>query len=113
MYMGVVNTGYATSFFLPTIIQEMGYTAIDSQCLVIAYLTDRLQHRFAFTIAGVVVGIIGYVILICQSYVSTGIKYMACFLITTGGYMTQPVTWAWVANKYDLKCTINHVESVY
>lgn len=31
MYMGVVNTGYATSFFIPTIIQEMGYTAISSQ----------------------------------------------------------------------------------
>lgn len=31
MYMGVVNTGYATSFFIPKIIQEMGYTAIDSQ----------------------------------------------------------------------------------
>ncbi|TGO76727.1 hypothetical protein BELL_0140g00170 [Botrytis elliptica] len=111
MYMGVVNTGYATSFFIPTIIQEMGYTAIGSQvrtipiycvatttCLVIAYLTDRLQHRFAFTIAGVAVGIIGYVILLCQSHVSTGVKYMACFFITTGGYMTQPVTWAWVAN---------------
>ncbi|KAF7932666.1 uncharacterized protein EAE98_003965 [Botrytis deweyae] len=125
MYMGVVNTGYATSFFIPTIIQEMGYTAIGSQvrtipiycvatttafwpstlstlillhCLVIAYLTDRLQHRFAFTIAGVAVGIIGYVILLCQSHVSTGVKYMACFFITTGGYMTQPVTWAWLAN---------------
>lgn len=31
MYMGVVNTGYSTSFFIPTIIQEMGYTAISSQ----------------------------------------------------------------------------------
>ncbi|KAF5869736.1 putative mfs transporter protein [Botrytis fragariae] len=98
MYMGVVNTGYATSFFIPTIIQEMGYTAIGSQCLVIAYLTDRLQHRFGFTMAGVAVGIIGYAILLCQSHVSTGVKYMACFFITTGGYMTQPVTWAWVAN---------------
>ncbi|THV53252.1 hypothetical protein BGAL_0055g00110 [Botrytis galanthina] len=67
-------------------------------CLVIAYLTDRLQHRFVFTIAGVAVGIIGYVILLCQSHIPTGAKYMACFFITTGGYMTQPVTWAWVAN---------------
>ncbi|KAF7858526.1 hypothetical protein EAF04_009126 [Stromatinia cepivora] len=111
MYMGVVNTGYATSFFIPTIIQEMGYTAISSQVrsipifcmatvasLVIAYLTDHLQHRFGFTIAGVVVGTIGYIILLCQSHVTTGVKYMACFFITTGGYMTQPVTWAWVAN---------------
>ncbi|KAJ8059799.1 hypothetical protein OCU04_011430 [Sclerotinia nivalis] len=111
MYMGVVNTGYATSFFIPTIIQGMGYTAISSQVrtipifcvatvasLVIACLTDHLQHRFGFTIAGVVVGTIGYIILLCQSHVTTGVKYMACFFVTTGGYMTQPVTWAWVAN---------------
>ncbi|ESZ92068.1 MFS transporter [Sclerotinia borealis F-4128] len=111
MYMGVVTTGYATSFFIPTIIQEMGYTAISSHVrtipiycvaavtsLIIAYLTDHLQHRFGFTIAGVVVGTIGYIILLCQSHVPTGAKYMACFFITTGGYMTQPVTWAWVAN---------------
>jgi MFS family permease len=31
MYFGVVNTGYATSFFIPTILHEMGYTAITSQ----------------------------------------------------------------------------------
>ncbi|KAI9642818.1 hypothetical protein NHQ30_008551 [Ciborinia camelliae] len=31
MYMGVLNTGYATSFFIPTIIDELGYTAISSQ----------------------------------------------------------------------------------
>jgi hypothetical protein len=31
MYFGVVNTGYATSFFIPTILNEMGYTAIASQ----------------------------------------------------------------------------------
>ncbi|KAA8571571.1 hypothetical protein EYC84_001569 [Monilinia fructicola] len=111
MYMGVVNTGYATSFFIPTIIQEMGYTAISSQVrsipifcvaaatsLVIAYLTDHLQHRFGFTIAGVGIGTVGYIILLCQSHVTTGVKYMACFFITTGGYMTQPVTWTWVAN---------------
>jgi len=111
MYMGVVNTGYATSFFIPTIIQEMGFTAAISQvrsipifivaaivALVVAWSTDRLKHRYGFTIAGVMVGLIGYVILLCQDRVPTGVKYLACFFITTGGYMTQPVTWVWLSN---------------
>jgi MFS family permease len=106
-----VNTGYATSFFIPTIIEEMGFTASESQvrsipifivaavaALIVAWWTDRLHHRFAFTIAGVLVGFIGYVILLCQEHVHTGVKYMACFFITTGGYMTQPVTWTWLSN---------------
>ena len=110
MYMGV-NTGYATSFFIPTIIQEMGFTAAISQvrsipifivaaivALVVAWSTDRLKHRYGFTIAGVMVGLIGYVILLCQDRVPTGVKYLACFFITTGGYMTQLVTWVWLSN---------------
>lgn len=111
MYMGVVNTGYATSFFIPTIIQELGYTAEMSQvrsipifivaavaALCVAWTTDWCKHRYGFTIAGVVVGFIGYVILLSQRTVSTGVRYMACFFITTGGYMTQPVTWVWLNN---------------
>jgi cyanate permease len=106
MYMGVVNTAYAVSFFIPTIIQEMGYTAAMSQlrtipifivagvtALLVAWATDRVQHRYAFTIAGVVVSGIGYVVLLCQSSVTVGVKYMACFFITTGAYMTMPVLW--------------------
>jgi cyanate permease len=111
MYMGVVNTGYATSFFIPTIIEELGFTATMSQvrsipifivaavaALIVAWCTDRAQHRYGFTIAGIVVGFIGYVVLLCQNRVATGVKYMACFFITTGGYMTQPVTWVWLNN---------------
>lgn len=111
MYMGVVNTGYATSFFIPTIIEELGFTATMSQvrsipifivaavaALIVAWCTDRAKHRYGFTIAGVAVGLVGYVILLCQNRVTTGVRYMACFFITTGGYMTQPVTWVWLNN---------------
>lgn len=85
MYMGVVNTGYATSFFIPTIIQEMGYTAAMSQvrsipifvvatvsALTVAWLTDKSKHRYSFTILGVAVGSSGYVILLCQNHVPVG-----------------------------------------
>ncbi|KAF8853263.1 major facilitator superfamily protein [Acephala macrosclerotiorum] len=111
MYMGVVNTGYATSFFIPTIIQEMGFSSEAAQvrsipifiCAAVfslgtAWIADWRKHRYSFCMAGITVGTIGYVVLLCQDRVSVGVKYMACFFITTGGYMCQPVTWVWLSN---------------
>ncbi|KXT14004.1 hypothetical protein AC579_8863 [Pseudocercospora musae] len=111
MYFGIVNTGYATSFFTPTIITQLGYRAEAAQvrsipifivatvfCLLTAYLTDRLRHRYSFTLLGCIIATIGYSILLNQSRVPTGIQYMAIFFIVTGGYMCQPVTLAWVNN---------------
>ncbi|KAK4992832.1 hypothetical protein LTR66_006171 [Elasticomyces elasticus] len=111
MYLGVVNTGYATSFFIPTIIKELGYTSTAAQvrsipifivaticALIVAWTTDRLRHRYSFTLLGVCVASIGYILLLCQSRIPVGVRYFAIFLVTAGGYMTQPVTLAWVNN---------------
>jgi cyanate permease len=111
MYMGVVNTGYATSFFIPTIIEQLGFTAQASQLrsipvfmvaavlsLTTAWTADRVKHRYTFAMLGVAVATTGYVILLYQGSASTGVRYFACFLITGGGYMTQPVTWVWLSN---------------
>ncbi|KAF2169761.1 hypothetical protein M409DRAFT_64778 [Zasmidium cellare ATCC 36951] len=112
MYFGIVNTGYATSFFTPTIIAQLGYKAEQAQvrsipifivatvfCVATAYLTDRLKHRYAFTLLGCLVATVGYAILLAQKHgVPAGVQYFAIFLIVTGGYMCQPVTLAWVSN---------------
>ncbi|CAJ2510593.1 Uu.00g062180.m01.CDS01 [Anthostomella pinea] len=110
-YFGVVVTGYAGSFFIPTILNQMGYVAAQAQvrtipiyivatilCLCTAALTDRLRHRYAFTLFGIILATIGYVLLLCQQHVSVGVKYFALFLVVGGGYTTQPVTLAWLAN---------------
>ncbi|KAF3760744.1 putative MFS transporter [Cryphonectria parasitica EP155] len=110
-YLGIVNTGYSGSFFVPTIIEELGYEAQQAQarsvpiflvaavlCLITAYLTDRLQHRYAFTMLGVLVATVGYVLLLCQQHISVGVQYFALFLIVGGGFTTQPVTLAWLSN---------------
>lgn len=112
MYMGALTTGYATSFFIPTIINQMGYTAAQSQlraipifvvatatALMVAFGTDRLKHRYGFIVAGSLVGIVGYAILLNLSRVNVEVRYFAAFLITIGGYMAQPVTLAWLANQ--------------
>ncbi|KEQ99842.1 hypothetical protein AUEXF2481DRAFT_45783 [Aureobasidium subglaciale EXF-2481] len=111
MYMGIVNTGYAGSFFVPTIIREMGYTSSAAQVrsipifvvaaitsIAAAWLTDRLRHRFAFCIFGLVVASIGYAMLLAQEGLSVGVKYFALFLVVPGGYITQPIVLAWVQN---------------
>lgn len=111
MYFGIVNTGYATSFFTPTILKQLGWTAIRAQvmsipiyivacviALVTALASDRLRHRFAFTLAGCVIATIGYVLLLCQNSIPIGAHYFALFAITGGGYMTQPVLMGWLSN---------------
>ncbi|KAI1862386.1 uncharacterized protein JN550_010248 [Neoarthrinium moseri] len=110
-YFGVVNTGYAGSFFIPTILNQMGLTAAAAQvrsipiyvvatitCLTVAYLTDRLRHRYSFTMIGICVATIGYILLLSQQHVAVGVRYFALFLVVSGGYTTQPVTLAWLAN---------------
>lgn len=111
MYFGIVNTGYATSFFTPTILKQLGWTAVRAQVMSIpvyiaatvvslatAFASDRLHHRFAFTIAGCLVATVGYVLLLCQTSIPVGARYFAVYAITAGGYMTQPVLLGWLSN---------------
>lgn len=89
----------------------MGYTAEQSQIraipifvvaavlsIIVAYATDYTKHRYAFIVAGCVVGIIGYAILLNLFAVSVDVRYMAAFFITMGGFMAQPITLAYLQN---------------
>ncbi|KAK3111831.1 hypothetical protein LTR53_012521 [Teratosphaeriaceae sp. CCFEE 6253] len=111
MYLGIVNTGYATSFFTPTILVELGYKAEKAQvrsipiflvaacvCGATAWFSDRLRHRYAFAITGICIATIGYVVLLCQASVPANGRYAAVFLIVSGGYMCQPITLGWINN---------------
>jgi MFS family permease len=106
-----VNTGYATAFFIPTIIQEMGYTSSGAQVrsipvfivatvtsIIAAWLTDRTRHRYWFCMFGVVVATVGYIMLLAQDKLSSGVKYFALFLIVPGGFITQPIVLVWLSN---------------
>jgi hypothetical protein len=110
-YFGVVNTGYAGSFFVPTIVKELGYTSSMAQvrsipifvvatvtALAAAWMTDRLRHRYFFCIFGLCVASVGYIMLLAQDKLSAGVKYFALFLIMPGGYITQPITLVWLSN---------------
>lgn len=111
MYMGIVNTGYSTSFFIPTILNQLGWTAVRAQILTIpiyvaafiiavvtAVCTDRLRHRYAFIMVGILISTIGYVILLTQKQAPVGAKYFALYLVVIGAYVAQPVVLVWVTN---------------
>lgn len=111
MYMGIVQNGYATSFFTPTILKQLGWTSVRAQIMSIpifvtatvfalttAYLTDRLKHRFSFIIIGCLIATSGYGILINSRHVHVGTRYFALYLITVGGYIAQPVIIVWLSN---------------
>ncbi|RFU29213.1 hypothetical protein B7463_g7112, partial [Scytalidium lignicola] len=117
MYMGVAVSGYSTSFFIPTILNEFGYSPGEAQLhtipiyvvctavtLITAWASDRLQHRYSFTMAGVLVATVGYIMLLCQGppkghgALPVGVRYLAVFFVNTGIYITQPMAIVWLAN---------------
>lgn len=111
MYLGALNTGYATSFFTPTIIRDMGWTSLMAQVmsiptyvvaaimtLCVAIISDRVRHRFAFVLLGCSIVTVGYVILLAQRSVPVGGRYFALFAITSGGYIAQPLLIGWLSN---------------
>lgn len=111
MYLGIVTSGYSVSFFMPTILKQMGFTAAGSQVRAIpvfivamvfalanSWLSDKFKYRYGFILSGVVVATIGYVILLCQTSVALGVQYMACFFVAAGTFMSQPVIMIWLPN---------------
>lgn len=109
--MGIGTTGYATTFFMPTVLLEFGWAAQSAQwhtvpvyvvacggMLITSWLSDRLRHRYGFILGGAVIATVGYVILLDQVGLSRDVKYAAVFLVTLGCYIGMPVALVWVAN---------------
>ena len=111
MYLGVVNTNYSTAMFTPTILKQLGWTTVRAQIysipiyviacvstLAIAQFADRLRHRFAFVIFGIVLASIGYAILLAQQSVSVRVRYLALIFVVSGANISQPITLVWLNN---------------
>lgn len=105
------HTRTLPQFFIPSIIKQMGFTAEASQvrtipiyvaavlcCWTSGYLADRFRHRYAFAMTGVVVASVGFALLLAQQHVAVEVRYFGLFLVVGGGYSTQPITLAWLAN---------------
>lgn len=98
---------YGYAFFAPSIIRTYGYSAIQTQLysvppwaaafgfsMLIAWASDRLRHRFFFTLIPIIIGISGFAILLSGT-THLDVRYAALFLVTSGCYSAMPVIVCW------------------
>ncbi|KAJ0415308.1 major facilitator superfamily domain-containing protein [Aspergillus carlsbadensis] len=95
--------------FLPTIIQDIGYSSVQAQglsappylaayivCLAASFLSDKVGNRSYFLSALSSVGAIGYLV---QALVkATGVRYFATYLICAGVFPAVALTFTWVTD---------------
>ncbi|KAJ5145920.1 Major facilitator superfamily domain general substrate transporter [Penicillium bovifimosum] len=109
MYFGLIVPAYGYAYFAPTIIQSYGYDPIKTQfysippwaaafgfSMVIAYCSDKLRHRFAFTLFPMAVALAGFAMLM-TIHGNTNAQYASLFLVTSGCYSAMPVIVCWFA----------------
>lgn len=114
MYACALTMAYSFTFFFPTILVEMGFGPITAQLyafipyavsmcttLLICNLSDYFKHRYGFLMGGVLIGVVGYGILLSQKSnpgLPVGAKYFALFPLTIGAFTVQPMSQAWMMN---------------
>ncbi|KAF7319362.1 MFS general substrate transporter [Mycena chlorophos] len=108
------NVGVATvSYFLPTLILDLGYTAINAQGMTVApyavgwfmvvfqaWHSDRTKDRGWHVMASTAVSLVGYIILATSVQKSTGAAYFALFLVVGANYSLFPLVMSWAANTF-------------
>ncbi len=62
--------------------------------MIVAYFSDKLKHRFAFTLLPICLAIAGFGILITV-HDNTRLQYAALFFVTMGVYSAMPVIVCW------------------
>jgi hypothetical protein len=92
------------SYFLPTLIRELGFSSINAQGLTVApYVvgwfmvifqalhSDRTRDRGWHIMGSSLVSFVGYVILATSVQKSVGAGYFALFLVVGGNYSLFPL----------------------
>jgi MFS family permease len=100
------------SNFLPTIVQNLGYTSIQAQgltappylaafllCIAAAFFSDRYGYR-GFVVAGfAAIGAVGYLLLaVLESSSYSGVRYFAIYLSCCGIFPALSINITWLLN---------------
>ncbi|KAH7072943.1 MFS nicotinic acid transporter-like protein Tna1 [Paraphoma chrysanthemicola] len=109
IYMGADGSLYAFSLFLPTIIQQLGYTSTTANLLsvppyaaaavmtvFVGWLADRTHQRGLCNIFVSLFGIVGFSMLIGSS--NPNVQYAGTFLGALGIYPCIANTISWASN---------------
>ncbi|KAI9642310.1 hypothetical protein NHQ30_009112 [Ciborinia camelliae] len=112
IYMGCDMPLYAFSLFLPTIINQLGYTTTRAQLLsvppyvaaatltvIIGFVADRTRQRGLCNIFVSFLGIAGFAMLLGSE--DPGIKYAGTFLGALGIYPCIANTISWISNNIE------------
>lgn len=100
------------SNFLPTIIQEMGYTSVNAQglsappyllscllCIVVAVVSDKWGRRWLVIVLFATIGMIGYLLLAAiQDETKSGVRYFGVWLATCGIFPALAINITWLLN---------------
>ncbi|CAG8439429.1 2069_t:CDS:10 [Dentiscutata heterogama] len=102
--------GYSFSFFLPSIVNGLGFGSVISQLLsvppyivgsfttvTVAILSDRRKIRGPYLILCSLVAIVGYVLLVVPSS-SIAIKYTGACVVGMGLFVCIPISITWLMN---------------
>ncbi|KAF4611035.1 hypothetical protein D9613_007083 [Agrocybe pediades] len=112
VYAGADMPLYAFSLFLPSIINQLGFTATPANlltvpvyvfaCIVtcgVGYLADRWGKRGYFNIGFLCIGAAGYIILVASH--NAALSYFAVYMATCGIYPIIPNSISWVSNNVE------------
>lgn len=106
---------YGISFFLPTIVNQLGYTANAANLLtipmyvaasiatvVVSWLSDRMRQRYLFVLAMQGILVLAFIFCLAGSAVGggtrlPGLRYAGVFLATLGCYPYYIVNLVWIA----------------
>ena len=107
MYFGLVVPAYGYAYFSPSIIRSYGYSPIETQlhsvppwaaafvlAMLVAWASDKAQHRCLFALFAVAVCIAGFVILL-SVHQHRAVEYTALFLVAMGTYTAMPIIVCW------------------
>ena len=102
---------YTLSLFLPTIINQLGYTAAQAQLMTIppysvafvltvslAFFAERAHARAPFIMGSSFLALCGYIILLATPSSLPGLAYFGTFLAAGGIYPSVALVFAWPAN---------------
>ncbi|KAI0357778.1 MFS general substrate transporter [Trametes cingulata] len=113
------NVGVATiSYFLPTLINELGFSPLSSQGLTVApyavgwfmvffqaWHSDRTRDRGYHIMLSTAISTVGYIVLAAlagrgNASRMIGGRYFALFLVVGGNYSLFPLVMSWAANVF-------------
>lgn len=104
---------YSLSYTLPTMVKNLGYSAIRAQALIASlyifativcvfngWMSDRFQKRYFSIMSCYTLGLIGIIVLWITVHHPniSGVSYFAIFLAAAGYSAQAPIVRAWASN---------------